>query len=503
MEFAYDALGKRIETADWTVASNPPKRTRFIYDGQVVLAEIDSVANPRRWFVHGTTYIDEHIMVYDAVSGAQHYYLLKELYSVAGLADDSGRLVEAYRYDAYGKVHIFKPDTAAGDSDNDKDVDLADFAAFANCLNVDTSQDPSCDFADARDDDLITLDDYASIFPCQTGAYPPIVAGGDYDQDNDVDSDDLSQFMTCWLNPPPSSACLTHFDFDGNGAIDIDDYGTMLGLLNPSTPACFVPANTSTANPYFFTGQPLDWITFSVPGEPYQLSDYRARYYAASDGRFMQRDPLDYEYDANLYAYVGCAPNTWLDPMGFGPLGIPPVPWPGKPKPGKPKPPKPKPPVPGSKEDPVDITADVEELMREGIENEAGTCFRVNPRADLDFKVMITRIDAGCQKSKEELEKALQGLVDLGKTLFWFSGYEKQCEKGCCQDKKPWPRQHYCLRLTKKDVSLEYVVLPKPGPNENGCTGDLTVNACLEMDGWRGRCVGGTTTKPGKVSPDE
>jgi RHS repeat-associated protein len=323
------------------------KRTRFMYaapspsqgedpgEGYVVLAEIDSVANPRRWFVHGPTYIDEHVLVHDAVTGYEHFYLLKELYSVAGLANSAGDLAEAYRYDAYGKVHIFKKDNAAGDSDSDKDVDLADFAAFANCFNVDTSQDPSCDWADARDDDLITLDDYASIFPCQTGAYPPIVADGDYDQDSDVDSDDLNQFMTCWLDPPPSSACLTHFDFDGNGAIDIDDYGTVLGLINPQTPTCFVPANTSGMNPFFFTGQSVDFIGGVAAARVLYL--YRERFFNPESGRFLSRDPMgasllsvtasggielttgtfqDFAEPLNVYEYARSRPGHFVDANG-------------------------------------------------------------------------------------------------------------------------------------------------------------------------------------------
>jgi hypothetical protein len=41
-----------------------------------------------------------------AGGGKDHYYLLKDLYSVAGLAASNGRLEEAYVYDTYGEAVI-------------------------------------------------------------------------------------------------------------------------------------------------------------------------------------------------------------------------------------------------------------------------------------------------------------------------------------------------------------------------------------------------------------
>ena len=57
-------------------------------------------------------------------------------------------------------------------------------------------------------------------------------------------------------------------------------------------------------NPYLFTGRRWDKET--------QLYYYRARYYSASLGRFLQRDPIGYGDGVNLYRYCGNNPiNNW------------------------------------------------------------------------------------------------------------------------------------------------------------------------------------------------
>jgi RHS repeat-associated protein len=66
--------------------------------------------------------------------------------------------------------------------------------------------------------------------------------------------------------------------------------------------------SVTTGQPYRYTGRRFD--------EETGLYYYRARYYSPVLGRFLQTDPVGYDDDINLYAYVGGDPINKGDPTG-------------------------------------------------------------------------------------------------------------------------------------------------------------------------------------------
>src|SRR5882724_6246821 len=66
--------------------------------------------------------------------------------------------------------------------------------------------------------------------------------------------------------------------------------------------------DAATGNPFRYTGRYLDAET--------GLYYYRARYYSAKLGRFLQTDPIGTKDDLDLYAYVGNDPLAHTDPTG-------------------------------------------------------------------------------------------------------------------------------------------------------------------------------------------
>lgn len=94
------------------------------------------------------------------------------------------------------------------------------------------------------------------------------------------------------------------YTYDAYGIVTVTD-----GSFNPIVPNAWGAPHSAIGNPWLFTGRQFD--------EETGLYYYRARSYDPREGRFLQRDPLEYSDGANLYEYVSDRPTFGLDPSGL------------------------------------------------------------------------------------------------------------------------------------------------------------------------------------------
>ncbi|MBU4488531.1 MAG: putative Ig domain-containing protein [Candidatus Omnitrophica bacterium] len=96
--YTYDYLSRRIKVNDNGTI------TKYIYDGNRVIAETDNVGNIICEYVYGNS-IDEILYM---IKGANFYYYHYDgLGSVKAITDPAGAIVETYTYDAYGKPTLY------------------------------------------------------------------------------------------------------------------------------------------------------------------------------------------------------------------------------------------------------------------------------------------------------------------------------------------------------------------------------------------------------------
>ncbi len=166
-DYTYDALGHRVKQV------KAGQTTLFYYDGETVLAEYNGTGSLQRYHVHGPTYVDEHVVLHEAgatpAQDHEYYYLLTSLYSVSGLADASGAVVERYRYDAYGMAAWLSA-VSYGDFNGDGKVDLQDFLIFQAAFSGESPCSEAGRICDSNGDGKVDLEDYRAFDAAWTGS---------------------------------------------------------------------------------------------------------------------------------------------------------------------------------------------------------------------------------------------------------------------------------------------------------------------------------------------
>ena len=95
VNYRHDGLGRRIEKEVDTVV------TRYIYDNEDILLELDGSNNILARYTHGPG-IDEPLIM--EKGGASFFYHNDALGSVTDLTDNAGTLVQSYTYSSFGKI---------------------------------------------------------------------------------------------------------------------------------------------------------------------------------------------------------------------------------------------------------------------------------------------------------------------------------------------------------------------------------------------------------------
>jgi RHS repeat-associated protein len=110
VNYTYDVAGRRTQKS--ITKNNQTNTTTYIYDGQDIIAELDSNGHPIATYTNGPG-IDQPLMMTkyeetDSTATAKNYYYHADaLGSITALTNDSGAIVEKVSYNAYGEPTLY------------------------------------------------------------------------------------------------------------------------------------------------------------------------------------------------------------------------------------------------------------------------------------------------------------------------------------------------------------------------------------------------------------
>ncbi len=168
--FTWDGLGRRIEHVSDVLGTT----SRYYYDGVNELVEFDGAGSRERYYVHGVSYIDERLMMYDDDSASPYYFVVDRMYNARSIIDRAGAIVERYAYDSYGRPRI-RESCGRGDMNQDSIMNSTDTTRF-DAAKAGSIWDPRADLDDDGDVDADDETLYDAKLPDWDSGSTPTVA---------------------------------------------------------------------------------------------------------------------------------------------------------------------------------------------------------------------------------------------------------------------------------------------------------------------------------------
>jgi len=353
-QYQYDPLGRRIQkNINGTI-------TNYVYDGSGIIAEYDGNNQLITRYVQGPG-IDEHLGMQR--SGGAWYYHTDGLGSVTAMTDDTGTVVQSYSYDSFGNTNQNSTPTVASQvgyytinngtqysrSSSPTSMTVGN-GTVSQTVNPDGSVTLNISNSPGYADDgfylrVGTLGNFNGLQVTTSAGSGPVSVNIWFDVDNNGEffvwnGSVLTSLGNDVYSLGPSSAqnVLTvdansnFYLIPGGGTYTLAQLksGAVAGITGNTKIAIWVgidtgggslsatitslqisaSQNSGFTQPFTFTGREYD----AESGLYY----YRARYYDASIGRFIEKDPIGFAGgDTNLYRYVANNPVNWTDPSGL------------------------------------------------------------------------------------------------------------------------------------------------------------------------------------------